>query len=1053
GAITLDNLANDMPTQADRRLLTVMFCDIVDSTALSERFDPEELRELVRVYQQTCAAIIERYEGHIAQYLGDGLLIYFGYPVAQEDEAYQAVRSAIEILQKLGTTTAITDRLGAPMRVRIGIHTGPVVIGEMGGSGRTERLALGDTPNIAARVQGMARPDEILISESTHRLVEGLFHVTPLGAQDLKGVTKSFDLYRVLSENTAESPFEVALSTGRLTRFIGQTEELSLLNQHWTQAQASNGQIVMLSAEPGMGKSRLAQEFKTRVAGTQTRQMTFRCSPYHQNSALYPIIQVMQRVFRFDGDDEVADKLSKVTSTLDTYEFSNPDAAALMCGLLSLPHPDLNAPRLKNAHQRREQLFQLLVEWFLEESRRAAVYMIWDDLHWADPSTVDFIEYYLDHVPTSATLAVLIYRSNYVPAWKRRGFFRYMSLNRLSEHYIEELATNVAGDCRIPKLILEQIIDKTDGIPLYVEELTRTIVESGVLDSMAEGLGDVSLERAMIPLSLQDSLEARLDRCPIGKEIAQWGATIGREFNYAVLRSVVSDESRVKSGIAELLEAELIYRSGSPSVPTFIFKHALLRDTAYESLLIRKRREFHAQIAQTLEKEFSRIDETQPEVIAYHFTEGERIDDAIRYWHRAAKYALGRSADKEARKHLERGLDLIQRLARNKRRAELELDLQLLLGTLTISAKGNSAPEVETIYRQAVSLADEIGTSAARTPAYFGLRSYYLSKGDLDAEHGIAIALLEAAETDDNADALLEAHVALANSFFYLGIDDDSLHHATTAQQMYDIDKHSAHASVYGLDPGATSHVRLGEIAWLKGSLKDSLTHLEGALSIAQTIEHPYTQVFVLGNISRYHHWVHDYKSALGCINTSIALCEHHGYGFYRSAALVMSGNLLVHLGDVSRGIGQIEEGLESIELLRSHLAYPALASLFADALGSAGDPERGLALLPDATATIQRTGARHFEIYLYQTRAQLLGLAKLPTEAERAFMHTISIAQSRGQTGAELKATIGISKLDLENSDTTQWAKRLEQLCVELTSEADSIDYQAAQELIAASR
>jgi tetratricopeptide (TPR) repeat protein len=453
-----------------------------------------------------------------------------------------------------------------------------------------------------------------------------------------------------------------------------------------------------------------------------------------------------------------------------------------------------------------------------------------------------------------------------------------------------------------------------------------------------------------------------------------------------------------------------------------------------------------------LAKQFPRIEETQPEVIAYHFTEGERIDDAVRYWHRAAKYALTRSADQEARKHLERGLDLVQRLTRDKHRAELELDLQLLLGTLTISSKGNSAPEVETIYRRAVALADEIGTSTARTPDYFGLRSYYLTKGDLDAEHDIALALLEAAETDGNADTLLEAHVALANSFFYLGVVDAAFRHATAAEKMYDIERHSAHASVYGLDPGATSHVRLGEMAWLRGALKDALVHLESALSITETIKHPYTQAFVLSNMSRYYHSVHDYQSALGTINTSLVLCENHGYDVYHAGGLVMSVNLLVRLGDVSRGIGQIEGGLESMELMRSHLAYPARASLFADARGSAGDPERGLALLHDATATIERTGARHFEIYLYQTKARLLGLAKLPTEAERAFLKTISIAKSRGQAGVELKATIGIAKLDHVKSDDTQWVTRLEHLCTEIANETNSTDYLEAQQLISAS-
>jgi class 3 adenylate cyclase len=685
---TADPRPAEIAVEADRRMLTVMFCDVVDSTALAERFDAEELRDIIRQYQQTCSDAIDRFEGHVAQYLGDGLLIYFGYPLAQEDEAYQAVRSGLEILTRLNDAADITARLGTPLPVRIGIHTGPVVIGEMGTSGRHERLALGDTPNIAARIQGMARPNEILISESTQRLIEGLFDVEPLGAQHLKGVSKALNLYRVVAEGAAESRFEVALSTGKLTRFVGQEEELALLRQHWSQAHNARGQVILLSAEPGMGKSRLAQEFKTRIAAEEARHMVFRCSPYHQSSAFYPVIQVMQRAMRFAADDTPGDKLAKVDAVLAEYQFSDTDAAPLMSGLLSLPHPDLESLQAGDPQARRRRLLQVLTEWFLEESRRATVYMVWDDLHWADPSTLQLLEYYLDHVPASATLALLIYRSSHTLPWNHRGFFRYLSLNRLNDAHVEELAADVAGEHELPTPLLEHIIAKTDGIPLYVEELTRAVVDSGLLEAASPGAGDATLDQILIPATLQDSLEARLDSCPTGKEIAQWGATIGREFSYAVLRSVLGDDTRLKDGINELLDAELIYRSGSPVEPTFIFKHALLRDTAYESLLIRKRRDYHGQIAITLESEFPRIDETQPEVIAHHYTEGAMVDDAVRYWHRAGRYAINRSAHQEAMGHLQKGLGLLKSLPHTQERARLGLDIQSLLDPLVSSASG-----------------------------------------------------------------------------------------------------------------------------------------------------------------------------------------------------------------------------------------------------------------------------------------------------------------------------------------------------------------------------
>ncbi len=1049
GDAATDKPPTEIPAEADRRLLTVMFCDIVDSTALSEKFDAEELRDLIRQFQVICTEIIERFKGHVAQYLGDGLLVYFGYPVAQEDEAYQAVRSGIDILAGLKQADAITDRLGSPMRVRIGVHTGSVVIGEMGAPGRHERLALGDTPNIAARVQGIARPDEILISGSTHRLIEGLFDVEALGPQDLKGVSKALDLYRVVGEGTAESRFEVALSTGKLTRFVGQNEELALLNQHWTSAQNARGQVILLSAEPGMGKSRLAQEFKDRIADKEIRHMAFRCSPYHQASPLYPVIQVMQRVFRFDADDTPANKLAKIDATLDEYRFSDTDAAPLVSDMLSLAHPEFESLQKDDPHKRRRRLFQVLTEWFLEESRRAPVYMIWDDLHWADPSTLDLLELYLDHVPTSATLALLIYRSNYTVPWKQRGFFRYLSLNRLNDIHVEELAADIAGGQTIPTALVEEIKDRTDGIPLYVEELTRTVVDSGLLDDTSLDGGDTSIGQILIPMTLQDSLEARLDRCPIGKEIAQWGATIGREFSYPVLRSVVGDGPRLNDGINELLEAEIIYRSGSPAEPSFIFKHALLRDTAYESLLIRKRRDYHGQIAKALEAEFPRIAETQPEVIARHYTEGELIDDAVRFWHRAGQYAMNRSADTEAMGHLQQGLDLVRGLARTRDRAQAELDLQMLLGTLVISVKGNAVPEVEAIYRRALALCDEIDDSAAKAPAYFGLRSYYLTKADLAAEHEISVTLLAVAETDNDEGALLEAHVALTNSFLFLGDEEKVYEHATAAAEIYDVERHRGHASIYGLDPGAVSHVRLAWTARMRGCTGETQAQIESSLGIVEEISHPITEAFVFCSLAVIYRWVRDHERALHYANGSLAVSSKYGSPFYLAWALVEQGYLLAIQGDAKRGLAQIEDGMAKIDSVRMHLMYPWFATLYAAALGMAGDPERGLAILPEAVAIIEKTGARYCEGDLYCVKGHLLRQAKLPSEAERAFEQTLAIAQRRGLHALELKGAIGIAELKSARVGTDAALLRLRTLYDGFAGEPETPDLRDARELL----
>jgi len=1039
-------VAETTPTEADRRLLTVMFCDVVDSTALSEQFDAEELRDVIRLYQQTCADVIEQFDGHIAQYLGDGLLVYFGYPVAQEDEAYQAVRSGLEILHGLRNSEEITQRIGAPLRVRLGIHTGPVVIGEMGGRDRPERLALGDTPNIAARVQSTARPDEMLISATTHRLIEGLFRVEGLGAQDLKGVSKAFDLYRVVEESTAESPFEVALSTGRLTRFVGQEEELELIHQDWGQACEGRGQAVLLSAEPGMGKSRLAQEFKVRINTPQVRQMTLRCSPYHRASPLYPVIQVLQRVFQFDAGDDDETKLSKIRTTLAGYEFSIGEAEELVSELLSVPHPDIDTPDARDSAERRQRTFDVLIQWFVQESERAPVFMIWDDLHWADPSTVELLEEYMNHIATTSVLVLLIYRSSFRAPWRTRSFFRYLSLNRLSENHVDALIADVAGETSLSPTVAAQIKDRADGIPLYVEELTRSVVDSGA----ADGDDGANPAPTLIPVTLQDSLEARLDRCPAGKEIAQWGATIGREFSYGVLRAAVADDSQVKTGIAELLDAELIYRSGSRTAPTFIFKHALLRDTAYESLLIRRRRTFHARIADTLVVDFAALSETQPEVVAYHYREGEQFDEAVAYWYRAGEYAHSRSADQEAMGHLQRGLDVLARLPRTPERARAELEIQLLLGTLTISTHGNSAADVETIYRRALAVCDEIGDPVDRTPAYFGLRSYYLTNANLTAAHDVSMALFDAATASESDHALLEAHVALANSYHFMGDLDHVTTHARQAADIYDVEQHHRHAKTYGIDPGIMAHVRLAIAAGWRGAGDEMEVQFEAARTIDRELRHPFSSSFLLAQTAATYHWLRLDDRALEDCEQALDIAIEQGFGFYVAAIRILRGNLWAGRGDVSGGLEEIEAAVSMIEAVRSQLLYPYFVGLHAEAYTCTSDPERGLAMLPDAFAVMEKTRAEYVRPQLYTVKGALLQRAHLHDEAERAFDAAISAAHMKGFTAHQLKATLALAKLRPQDAHGSA-RDALRTLCESLDTETGYPDLTEAREFLAA--
>ena len=535
----------------ERRQLTVMFCDLVGSTALSEQLDPEELQAVVRTYQEISAQVIERYEGHIAQYLGDGLLVYFGYPAAHEDDAARAIRAGLEIVAALAQARS---QFPQPVQVRIGIHTGPVVVGEMGGGSRHEQLAVGETPNIAARVQGKAEPDEVVISAATQRLVAGLFETEDRGRHELKGISSPQPLYRVTAESSVQSRFEVAVQAG-LTPLVGREHELGVLCERWTQAQAGNGQVVLLSGEPGIGKSRLVQELKAQVTQAGATQIEFRCSPYHQNSALYPVTEHLQRLLQFAPDDTSETKFDKLQQQLGRYRFPQPDTLPLLAALLSLPHPE-GVPPLTVSPQKQKQLTQeALVAWLIEETDQQPVYNSWEDLHWVDPSTLEVLELLLNQVPTTRLLAVLTFRPEFVPPWGAHSYLSQLTLSRLGQSYVNVMVDRVTSGKALPQEVVQQIVTKTDGVPLFVEELTKTILESGLVravNSHYELTGPLS--SVAIPSTLQDSLMARLDRLAATvREVAQLGATIGREFSYELLAALSPlDEETLQHGLSQL---------------------------------------------------------------------------------------------------------------------------------------------------------------------------------------------------------------------------------------------------------------------------------------------------------------------------------------------------------------------------------------------------------------------------------------------------------------------------------------------------------------------
>ena len=634
-------------SDAERRQLTVLFCDLVDSTVLASQLDPEEWREVVQAYQETCAKVIARFEGHIAQYLGDGLLVYFGYPLAHEDDAARAVRAGLGIVEAMGPlNTRLGHKRGVHLAVRLGIHTGLVVVGEVGGGAKQEQLALGETPNVAARLQGIAPPDTLVISAATYRFLEGFFSCQPLGTPVLKGVAQPLEVFQVLSERTARSRLEAA-GNASLTPLVGRESEVALLLERWAQVKDGLGQVVLLSGEPGIGKSRLVQVLQEHVATESQAWLTpCQCSPYHQNTALYPMIELLERVaLRFEREESPTQKLRKLEGFVVQYGLPMAEAVPLLATLLSLPLGADYAPLTLSPEQQKQHTLQAFLTILLRIAAQQPVLLIMEDLHWVDPTTLELLSLLVDQGPTARILVLFTCRPDFSPPWTGRSHVTQVTLPRLPGCQAAEMAGRVARGKALPLEVVEQVVAKTDGVPLFVEELTKTVLESGLLQERAERYEMTGpLPPLAIPTTLHDSLMARLDRLATVKTMAQLGATLGREFSYELLQAVSPwDTGTLQRGLHQLVAAEFLYQQGMPPQATYRFKHALIQDAAYQPLLRSIRQQHHQRIAQVLEAQFPDMAQTQPELLAHHYTEaglmvqgiariGDRGSQAKAFW-------------------------------------------------------------------------------------------------------------------------------------------------------------------------------------------------------------------------------------------------------------------------------------------------------------------------------------------------------------------------------------------------------------------------------------
>ena len=998
---------------AERRQLTVMFCDLVGSTALAALLDPD-VRGIIAAYHKCCATLIAGSGGFVAQYLGDGVLAYFGYPRAHEHDAEHAVRAGLAIVDAV---SKLTTAAGSALHVRVGIATGIVVVGDLLGSGDAQgRGVVGDTPNLAARLQGIAAPDSVVIAEGTRKLLGDLFELRDRGAQDLKGIAGPTRAWVALRESAQESRFE-ALHAGRLTALVGREEEGELLLRRWAKAKAGEGQVVLLSGEAGIGKSRLAAALLERLAGEPHARMRYFCSPQNIDSALHPIIGYMERAAELVREDDAKARLDKLDALLAQSATSREDAA-LIAEMLSLPN-DGRYPALELApQQRRQKTLAALIGQIEVISHQSPVLMIFEDAHWADPSSLEVLGRLVDKIDALRVLLFVTFRPEFIAPWIGRPNVTALTINRLTRRNVEALIDRVAENNTLPAYIRQDIVERADGIPLFVEEMTKAVLEAEGEGAAAQTIASVPSPTLAVPASLHGSLMARLDRLGEAKAVAQIGAAIGREFSHALLAPVARlPETQLAAALERLVQSGLMSRQGMPPHATYLFKHALVQDAAYGTLLREPRRALHARIAEVLEGQFPDVVETQPELLARHLSAASVIGRAVEYWFRAGERAMKRSADREAIAHLRAALQLLEQITDSTERAAWELRILIALGPPLLLTTRSAAPEIASVYTRARQLAQQTGRMVELFQALWGSWINRLASGDMQGATALVDQLFELAQNQAGDELMLQAHHAAWATAWLKGDLHAALRSLEAGVPIYRSDTHARQALVYGgHDPRVCGHGTKGQILALLGHLDQALLEANKALSLGRNLSHHGSLAHAYWLACEVHYLRRDAATLCKLADEMLAFVTSHGSPLSVANAMILQGWALIADGNLENGASRLRDGLMRWRRSGSIVYAPYRLSRVADGLLLADKADEAKELLAEAAAIVRETG----EQWSAAEVERLTGLALSrpsgglfdPKQGEEHLGRAVVMANQRGFRLTELRAATSLARL-----------------------------------------
>lgn len=1010
------------PRSAERRQITVLFCsfDLGTESESPEALDPEEQEEQLLAAAQSCRETISRFQGTVIGSAGEGLLASFGFPVAQEDAARWAVRSGLAIHEAMAELNKQNrGQKGIAFSARVTIHTGLALVGEWSGRESGEALTVvGEARNLAIRLEGIADPGAVLISAATQRLVQGFFVCEGMGAHSFKGMARPLEVFRVLSPSKARHKIEATALAG-LTPLVGRDQEVGLLRDRWEQAREGIGQVVLLVGEAGIGKSRLVHVLKEQVqqepSGKPDAVVEWRCSPTHQNTAFYPVADFFENLLAFQREDDPGSRLDKLVDHLQTLGLNEPDLVPLFAMILSLP-PDPRYPPLNLSPQGlKDRTLEALGNWLQRFVQRQPVLFIVEDLHWVDASTQEFLMRLMAQAETAPLLSIFTFRSEFVPSWTFRTPQTQVVLNRLTRRQIADLMQRKIGVSQLPAALVEQVAAHTDGVPLFVEEFTRMVVESGYL-RIVEGGAELAdtLPLHAIPATLQDLLTARLDRMASVRDVVQLGATLGRTFSYELLRAVATlDETTLQHELDKLVEAEILYQKGRPPRCSYLFKHALIQDAAYQSLLKSRRQQFHRRVAEVLEEQFPEIVQAQPELVAHHFTEAGLPHPALVYWEKAALHAQDRSANPEGIGHLRRGLELLGALEESSSRDRQELRLQVLLAVMLQAVRGYAAPEVSAVHARARQLSEKIVDPALHFQVLWGAWSWRFIRDELDLGLELIEEIQRLAESQQEPGILMEACFASGCNRFYRGDFARTRSDCEQGFALYTPERGRRHARHTGQDSGVTNQCYSGVALWFLGYPEQAEARIAQALALARELDHPFSQVFALYHHALLQQFLRRGAEAQEAGEDLEALSTEQGFPFWKALGFLCRGAGWLLQGKCAEATALIRQGLNSYRATGAGVTVSHYLGLLAAAQSGAGQHSEALSALAEGFAVAQRFNERFVEAELHRLRAEILlaqGDAD-PAQVETDLHHALEVARTQQAKALELRAAMSLHR------------------------------------------